>query len=154
MKSFDDLVLDSINVPNDVYPPFSPSRLLPFRVVVFRRWIDDGGEAEVLIVFLHLFFFPFRVSCCVAAHLRAHTDAKCCVCVCECVYNPRRSDRACVCKSERVCTLFMSFRVSSLLSSLQQNNKKSPDLHMDALLAPGPLPLLCDFSWQFVSLNV
>lgn len=125
-------------------------RLLPFRVVVFRRWIDDRGEAEVLIVFSSTSsYFDFGVvlpRICWCA--RTHTPSVC-------VYTILSGEiaRVCVyvCKSERVCTLFMSFRVSSLLSSLQ----KSPDLHMDALLTrPLPAPLLCDFSWQFVSLNV
>lgn len=77
MKSFDDLVLDSINVRNDV--SVSP---LPFRVVAFfffffvlRRRIDDKGEAEVLIVFFLVSFFILAFV--VALHLvRAHRVPK------------------------------------------------------------------------------
>ena len=112
--------------------------LLPFRVVVFfRRWIDDKGETEVLIVFLHFFFFLRRFVC--RAHLLVRTHINC-VCECVCVYNPPlERSRVCVCKSERVCTLFMSFRVSSLLSSLHKK-KVSTCTWMHSSSAPPPPP--------------
>lgn len=133
----------------------SPSRLLlPFRVVVFRRWIDDGGEAEVLIVFLHLFFFPFRVSSCCRASARAHRRQMLCVCVCECVYNPRRSDRACVYVRVNVFVHYSWVSEFHLSSHLFNKTTKKSRLAHGCTPRPRPPPLLCDFSWQFVSLNV
>lgn len=156
MKSFDDLVLDSINVPNDVYLVSSilstPAASISSCCFSSLDWWRRGSGSTDCFPPLVLFSIS-RVLLCCRASARAHRRQMLCVCVRVCIQSSAERSRVCVCVYVRVNVFVHYSWVSEFHLSSHLFNKTTKKVPTCTWMHSSP-PLLCDFSWQFVSLNV